>query len=89
MIDVAFGANLATDLAVLRPSGVIATYASDAVPEPKLPFWPLLAKDITVRFVLVYAIMSNSRPMATVGSPCVRRESCMRPAMPKKIPATV
>jgi NADPH:quinone reductase len=55
-VDVAFGANLAVNLAVLKPSGVIATYASDAQPEPKVPFWPLLAKDITVRFVLVYAM---------------------------------
>jgi len=56
VIDVAFGANLAVNLTVLRPSGVIATYASDAQPEPKIPFWPLLAKDLTVRFVLVYAM---------------------------------
>ncbi len=55
-VDVAFGANLPVNLAVLKPTGVIATYASDAQPEPKVPFWPLLAKDITVRFVLVYAM---------------------------------
>jgi NADPH2:quinone reductase len=60
VIDVAFGANLAVNLAVLRPSGVIATYASDAQPEPKLPFWPLLAKDIAVRFVLVYAMPAQA-----------------------------
>lgn len=56
VIEVAFGANLATDLALLKPGGVIATYASDAVPEPAIPFWPMLAKDLTVRFVLVYAM---------------------------------
>jgi len=59
-IDVAFGANLAVNLAILRPSGVIATYASDAQPEPKVPFWPLLAKDLTVRFVLVYAMPAQA-----------------------------
>src|SRR5262249_21291777 len=48
--------NLALNLAVLRPSGVIATYSSDAEPEPKIPFWQLLFKDVTVRFVLVYAM---------------------------------
>src|SRR5262249_20130532 len=56
VVDVAFGANLALNLAVLRPSGVIATYSSDAEPEPKIPFWQLLFKDVTVRFVLVYAM---------------------------------
>ncbi len=54
VIEVAFGANLATDLALLAPRGVIATYASDAEPQPAIPFWQLLAKDLTVRFVLVY-----------------------------------
>lgn len=56
VVEVAFGANLADDMALLKPSGVIATYASDAVPEPAVPFWPMLAKDLTVRFVLVYAM---------------------------------
>lgn len=56
VIEVAFGANLATDLAVMAPNGVIAAYASDAVPEPAIPFWPMLFKDLTVRFVLVYTM---------------------------------
>jgi len=64
VIDVAFGANLATNLAVLRPGGVIATYASDAEPEPKIPFWQLLFKDLTVRFVLVYAMPAHAHAEA-------------------------
>jgi len=56
VVEVSFGANLAQDIALLRPGGVIATYASDAVPEPALPFGQLLQKDLTVRFVLVYAM---------------------------------
>jgi NADPH2:quinone reductase len=63
-IDVAFGVNLPANLALLRPGGVIATYASDAVPEPKVPFWPLLAKDLTVRFVLVYAMPAQAHAEA-------------------------
>lgn len=55
-VDVAFGANLAVNMEVLRPGAVIATYASDAVPDPAIPFWPMLARDLTVRFVLVYAM---------------------------------
>jgi NADPH2:quinone reductase len=60
VIDVAFGVNLAVNLAVLRPSGVIATYSSDAAPEPKIPFWQMLFKDVTVRFVLVYAMPAQA-----------------------------
>jgi NADPH:quinone reductase len=60
VVDVAFGANLADSIALLRPGGVIATYASDAAPEPAVPFWPMLAKDLTVRFVLVYAMPDSA-----------------------------
>lgn len=54
IVEVAFGQNLAASVQVIRPNGVIAAYSSDAVPEPVLPFWSLLAKDVTIRFVLVY-----------------------------------
>jgi NADPH2:quinone reductase len=64
VIEVAFGANLADDIALLKAGGVIATYASDAVPEPSLPFWPMLAKDLTVRFVLVYAMSAQAHEEA-------------------------
>lgn len=56
IVEVAFGANLATSLKVLKLNGVIATYSSDADPEPVLPYWPLVMLDATVRFVLVYAM---------------------------------
>ena len=64
VVEVAFGANLGTDLKLLRPNAVIATYASDAVPEPAIPFWPMLAKDLTVRFVLVYAMSAQAHAEA-------------------------
>src|SRR5262249_34277969 len=54
IVDVTFGANLPVSVQILRPSGVIATYASDADPEPKLPFGSLRGKNATVRTVLVY-----------------------------------
>ncbi|MGE3861291.1 MAG: NADPH:quinone reductase, partial [Burkholderiaceae bacterium] len=60
VIEVSFGANLLTDVALLGPGGVIATYASDAVLEPALPFPPLLQKNLTVRFVLVYAMSEQA-----------------------------
>src|SRR4051812_14721651 len=56
IVDVAFGANLETTLKVLKPRGVVASYASDEVPVPALPFWPLAGLDATVRFVLVYVM---------------------------------
>ncbi len=64
IVEVAFGANLATSLQLLRPNGVIAAYSSDAEPEPALPFWPLVMLDATVRFVLVYAMTRQAHEEA-------------------------
>jgi NADPH2:quinone reductase len=64
VVEVAFGVNLATDVALLKAGGVIATYASDAIHEPAIPFWPMLGKDLTVRFVLVYAMSRQAHDEA-------------------------
>lgn len=70
IVDVAFGANLETSLAVLNPNGIIAAYASDAEPEPRLPFWPLVFLDATVRFVLVYTMtrQAHDEAVAAIGA---------------------
>lgn len=65
VIEVAFGANLATDVALLKTNGVIATYASDAVHEPTIAFRPLLVKNLTLHFVLVYAMSRQAHDEAT------------------------
>jgi NADPH2:quinone reductase len=56
VIDVEFGANLPVSLRVVRVGGTIATYSSTRVPEPKLPFFKMMYQDLTVRFVIVYAM---------------------------------
>ncbi|MBE1490850.1 NADPH:quinone reductase [Plantactinospora soyae] len=48
--ELAFDVNLATNLEILRYGGVIATYATGAA-EPRIPYWPLGFKNITVRFL--------------------------------------
>jgi NADPH:quinone reductase len=53
-VEVAFGANLPLIEQLLKPNGVVATYSSDSEPNPKLPFWPLLMLDATIRLILVY-----------------------------------
>lgn len=65
VVEVAFASNLAVDIAVLKHSGVIATYSSDCDNQPQLPFLPLLTKNITVHFVLVY-VMSKSAHQAAI-----------------------
>jgi NADPH2:quinone reductase len=56
VVEVALGPNVAVDAALLKSNGVIATFASDAEQEPSVPFAALLAKHLTLRFVLVYAM---------------------------------
>ena len=61
VIEVEFGGNLQTTLACLKPNGVIATYASSSVMEPKLPFYPMMFQGITLRLVLVYILPEAAR----------------------------
>ena len=51
MVEVAFGRNLTLDAELIALGGTIAAYASDAEPVPRLPFWPLLFKNVTIRLV--------------------------------------
>ena len=54
IVEVALGANLALDLAVLKPRGVVSTYADD--PLRDLPVRDLMVANATLAFVLVYGI---------------------------------
>jgi NADPH2:quinone reductase len=64
IIEVAFGANLSADIAILRENGVIATYGSDASHNPCIPFYSLLTGGVTVRFVFVYTLPELARKHA-------------------------
>src|SRR5262247_968394 len=61
IVDVDFGANLPVSLKVLKTNGTIATYASMGEPEPKLPFYPLMAKNATLRAVLLYTMPERAK----------------------------
>jgi NADPH2:quinone reductase len=63
-IDLEFGANLATWIAVVKTSGTIATYGSVAVPEPTLPFFQLMYMDMNIRFIIVYAMPETAKQQA-------------------------
>ena len=64
IVDVEFGANLGTTLEVIRVGGTIATYSSTVVPEPRLPFFQMMYKDLSVRFVIVYAMPESAKQFA-------------------------
>lgn len=64
IIDLEFGENLPTSLAVLRTGGTLTTYGSTQVVEPKLPFYRMMYMDMTVHFVIVYAMPESAKEHA-------------------------
>jgi NADPH:quinone reductase-like Zn-dependent oxidoreductase len=54
IVEVALGANLALDLSVLAPRGVVSTYADDPVRD--LPVRDLMVANTTLAFVLIYGV---------------------------------
>ena len=61
VVDVEFGANLPVSVEVLRIGGVIATYSSTQIAEPRLPFFQMMYKDITIRMIIVYAMPDDAK----------------------------
>ncbi len=64
VVEVEFGGNLATSMAALKDNGVIATYASQANPEPTVPFYVLVYKNVTVQHVLVFGMPEAAKTQA-------------------------
>ncbi len=64
VVDVEFGANLPVSVEVLKVGGVIATYSSTQNPEPKLPFFQMMYKDLTIRTIIVYAMPEPAKQQA-------------------------
>jgi NADPH:quinone reductase len=51
IVEVAFGRNLALDAKAIALNGTIAAYSSEAEAAPRVPFWDLLFKNVTIRLV--------------------------------------
>ena len=64
VVEVEFGGNLTDALGATRVGGTISTYASQAVPEPQIPFYELLYRNVAVRFELVFLMAEESKAAA-------------------------
>ncbi|NOY41708.1 MAG: NADPH:quinone reductase [Planctomycetes bacterium] len=64
IVEVEFGGNLDTSLKCLKIGGVIATYASQAMPEPTIPFYTMLYQHVVVRHVLVLHLPNEAKQQA-------------------------
>ncbi len=65
VVEVEFGGNLATNLRAVRIGGTIATYASQAVPEPKLPFYDIMYRNLVIRTLVVFQLPDELLSTAT------------------------
>lgn len=61
VVEVEFGGNLPVTSAVIGEGGVIAAYGSMADAEPKLPFYPLMFRNVTLRMLIVYLLSPQER----------------------------
>ena len=59
IIEVALGANLQLDLAVISPGGVIVSYAADGN-DPVLPIRACMTANLVLRFVLLYGLSAEA-----------------------------
>ncbi|MGG6270264.1 NADPH:quinone reductase [Leptolyngbya sp. AN03gr2] len=66
VIEVDFAANLETNLKILNRDGVIATYATDSNVTPQVPIYSLIYKNLTVHYVLVYAMSKAAHQQAAM-----------------------
>jgi len=86
VIDVAFGSNVAASARALKPNGIIATYASDAAPEPALPFYPLLIKGATIHLNFVYAMPKEAHEAAARDIVAALAEGALSHAIGLRLP---
>ena len=64
IVDVEFGINAKTSAALLNNNGSISTYSSSLSPEPIIPFYPLMFKNISLNMVLVYNMPEQAKQQA-------------------------
>ena len=64
IVEVEFGANIATDTEVAAPNGRIAAYGSAKEMQPTLPFYPLLFKAVSIDILLIYLLPGAERDAA-------------------------
>ena len=64
IIDVDFGGNLPVTQEIIKVNGIVACYASAGNPEPTIPFYALMYKNVYLRLVLVYNMSQKAKQNA-------------------------
>ena len=77
VVEVALGANLSLDLAVLAPRGTVSTYADDPVGD--VPVRDLMVLNASLDFVLVYNVGEAALAAAVAGVSAAVAEGALPP----------
>ena len=88
VVEVAFGVNLALNMKILKPNGVIATYASaqDAKDAPSIPFYAAVGMGLTVRYTLVYVMPDPARVQALRDLTHAMEAGALSPLISRRFP---
>jgi NADPH:quinone reductase-like Zn-dependent oxidoreductase len=86
VVEVDLAANFATDVAVLRPNGVIASYSSSSDPRPVLPYYDLAAKGLTIRVLQGFALPTEARRAGREAIDALAGEGRLRVAVGLRLP---
>jgi NADPH2:quinone reductase len=63
IIEVDLGANAQADVQMLRPGGQCVAYGSSVTPM-QLPFFPLISRNLQLKFFIVYSLAQADRELA-------------------------
>ena len=64
IVEVEFGQNVGLDMELIRLGGIIASYGSNAVAEPVLPYFAMVARNAVIRMILVYSMPPEAKQQA-------------------------
>jgi NADPH2:quinone reductase len=64
VVEVEFGGNLEAALGAAKPNAIISAYASEAEPQPAIPFYAMMYRSLTVHFELVFMMPEDAKTRA-------------------------
>ncbi len=86
IVESAFGSNVALAPKIMKANGAIAAYASDAQPEPTIPFYPLMFNNTTIRPFIIYALPHTVQDRAFVGITAALKEGALKHRIAARFP---
>ncbi len=86
IIEVDFAANFETNLKILKRNGTIATYATDSQISPQIPIYSLIYKNLTVHYVLVYAMSKFAHEQAAEDITTCLQSGILKPQIAARFP---